>query len=49
MMPRAMTYSPALINLKVAMFNKLYKQMHSAEKELRKRGKDARLKLLRIY
>jgi hypothetical protein len=39
----------ALINLKVAMFNKLYKQMDSAEKELRKRGKDARFGLLRLY
>lgn len=38
----------ALANSKITVFNKLYKQMDSAQKELRKRGRDARLKLLRL-
>jgi hypothetical protein len=40
---RALTYS------KIALFNKLYGQMVAVDKELRKRGRDARLALRKLY
>jgi hypothetical protein len=40
---RALTYS------KVATFNKLYGQMAAVDKELRRRGRDARLQLCKLY
>lgn len=40
---RALTYS------KIAMFKKLYGQMTAVDKELRRRGRDARLALCKLY
>lgn len=40
---RALTYS------KIAMFKKLYGQMTAVDKELRRRGRDARLALRKLY
>lgn len=39
----------ALINSKITTFNKLYKQMDAVDKELRKRGLQARLALRKLY
>ncbi len=33
----------------IGKFNRLYRQMDATEKEIRKRGRDARLSLLRLY
>ena len=39
----------ALISEEYRKFNRLYDQMDATEKELRTRGRDARLALLRLY